>query len=128
MKKVLYVSYFKSPKVDGMKLVELQKEGYELLSIARGTPPYYRGKSLICAMPTWSLINRFRGNLMSNEEYSYCYYQELMSRQNSIKEHLNDLDSGKAYIYLCHCGPTKFCHRHLWANFLNKLGYEVKEL
>ena len=52
---------------------------------------------------------------------------ELNSKH--VIEHLNFLTGGLEPILMCNCAKTKFCHRHLVADWLEKeSGLIVKEL
>ena len=37
------------------------------------------------------------------------------------------LSGGRDIVLVCYEGPSKFCHRHLVAEWLNKYGYDVEE-
>ena len=121
----LYTSYFSCPKIKQRDI----PEGYELISIAQGTPPWFDSiNKLDCAKPRWELINGIRGGTLSESDFMTLYLSELMKKNTEIQQHLNEIKNGKRFIYLCHERSDAFCHRHIWAKVLIKLGCEVKEL
>lgn len=102
--------------------------GYKLLSISVGTPPFYEGESLDCAKPRWSLVHSYKNGFIDEQEYEVLYFTDFQNRAVLIEEHINEIRNGGKFIYLCYCKKDGFCHRHLWAKFLNKLGIECEEL
>ncbi len=48
---------------------------------------------------------------------------------NNVLEHINLLTAGLEPILMCNCAKTKFCHRHLVADWLeSNTGIIIKEL
>ena len=80
--------------------------------------------------PNWRLWNDFKKKKIS-EEYFIREYKEMLGHLNSkhVLEHLNLLTGGVEPILMCSCAKTKFCHRHLVADWLEKeRGIIIKEL
>lgn len=120
----MYTSYFGSNKIKTGTI----PSGYELVSISKGTPPYYKGGTLDCAKPSWNLVHSFKNGDINEAEYRDIYFRQLSMDKDALIQHINDINNGGKFIYLCYCGKTGFCHRHLWAEFLNKLGIACEEL
>ena len=57
-------------------------------------------------------------------------YKEQLSELNpkNVFEHLMLLTGNEEPVLMCHCAKTKFCHRHLVADWLEEnLKIEIKE-
>lgn len=120
----MYTSYFNSPRLKSGNI----PNGYKVISIAKGTPPYFDGECLECVKPSWDLVNSYKSHEIDNETYTKIYFRELSGKISSLSKHIEEIKDGGKFIYLCHCGKDRFCHRHLWAEFLNKVGIKCEEL
>lgn len=94
------------------------------VSIARGTPHWFKRETYPDLFPTWTMINLHKKRLMFDKEYTDLYYNIL-----------NNLDAEKVYkeldnkVLLCWCAKDKFCHRRIVAEWLEeKLNIKVTEL
>ena len=79
--------------------------------------------------PSWDLLNKFRQELITEEDYVRIYNEQL-SKLNAkvIYSRLMQMTGGKEPILMCHCGKEYFCHRHLVAEWFKKeLGISVTE-
>ena len=93
------------------------------VSIARGEPDYYDGKSYKQLAPSWGMIHKFR---KGNKEFYNSEYVKILA----------DLDPekvvegvGENAILLCWEKPPDICHRRWVAKWLEEnLGIEVPEL
>lgn len=104
-------SYFGSKKWHGLNAV----------SVARGEPEWFKGRSYKALAPSWELIRRKDTNV-----YTVRYKAEVLSRLDPEKVYK---DLGPDAILLCWERPGEFCHRRLVAEWLEKtLGIEVLEL
>ena len=56
------------------------------------------------------------------------YIEGLSKHSEDIQNLVDDINSGGKYVFKCHCGPGKFCHRFIWKEFLELIGIEVREL
>ena len=66
-----------------------------------------------------------------SEEKFIIEYNNMLNDLNSknVLEHLNFLTAGVEPILMCKCGKTKFCHRHLVAEWLEReSGIIIQEL
>ena len=80
--------------------------------------------------PNWRLWNDFKKKKISEKKF-IIEYQSMLNELNSkhVIEHLNFLTGGLEPILMCNCAKTKFCHRHLVADWLEQeSGLIIKEL
>lgn len=74
-------------------------------------------------MPTSKLLWDYKQGVVNQEGYTEQYNAQLaLLDPHKIAEEIGD-----NAILLCFEGPSKFCHRHLVAAWLNKHGYNVTE-
>lgn len=91
-------------------------------SVANSTPKGLEMESLPMFTPDWDrLVKPYKSNLISEEDYTRIYTEQL----NSVpKEHINKiLDEISKYdevVLFCWEGSDKFCHRHILLNFLSE--------
>lgn len=96
----------------------------DLVSIARGTPEGFKGRTMIQLMPTVNLLWRLKNNLCTEDEFTKEFTQQL----SSLDVHAIAKELGPNAIMICFEGKGKFCHRHLVAKWLQSNGYSVTEL
>ena len=117
---MIYTSYFSSKKYnkeDGISIARYNKfwdgESYPLL---------YPSASLL----TWwkSLTKKQQSNIWLRDQYEQAYFAETL---NKLDPHIVAAElEGK--VLLCYEKSEDFCHRHIVAEWLERYGYEVKEL
>lgn len=99
---------------------ELQKEGYMLVSVSRGTPGWFRGcYKLSDVAPTWAMVK-----MTSAEKYDEAY-----------RKILDSLDAKKIYeslpekcALLCYEKYPDWCHRRMLAEWMEEeIGIEITE-
>ena len=94
------------------------------ISIARGVPGWFIGLSYHPLNPTISLLEEYKRNQISWEDYQYVYQRDV----------LRELDPWRvAYILgdeaILLCWETSgFCHRHLVADWMRNAGIDIEEL
>ena len=75
------------------------------------------------AVPDWAFIVKpYKDGVISKEEYTERYLQQLDKFSENIigvVKYFNE--SGKDYILLCYEKPGDFCHRHILADYINKI-------
>ncbi|MDA7730894.1 DUF488 domain-containing protein [Flavobacteriaceae bacterium] len=80
--------------------------------------------------PNFRLLDNFKKKKISEEKF-IVKYNEMLSEldPNNVLEHINLLTAGLEPILMCNCAKTKFCHRHLVADWLeSNTGIIIKEL
>jgi len=93
------------------------------VAISRSVPKGWPGKRYLKLAPQWDWLK------LPEEQYLEKY-SKLLDGLNA-QEVYNDLVElgGEDVVLLCWEGPTKFCHRHLVAEWLNEnLNIEVVEV
>ncbi len=97
------------------------------ISVCRRPPKGYTGLEYKVLAPSTKLLSEWhRNNNESN--YRFEFARQLVSLDVSrILDVLNYMSDGHDVVLVCYEGPSKFCHRHLIAEWLNKHGYDVKE-
>ena len=109
----LYTSYF------GKRL-----KSDRLVSIARGTPTWFKGKTVLSVAPSWDLVTGIKSGTITAEEYADAYFKQL----DKLGEEKILLMFEDGDILLCYEKPEDFCHRHLLAKWLNDRGHSVTEI
>tara|TARA_B100000768_G_scaffold69069_1_gene66477 strand:+ start:276 stop:620 length:345 start_codon:yes stop_codon:yes gene_type:complete len=79
--------------------------------------------------PNYKLINSFKKKLISEDKFIVLYKEQLSElNPKNVIEHLNFITGDFEPVLMCHCAKTKFCHRHLVADWLEKeLGVNIVE-
>jgi len=79
--------------------------------------------------PYWKILDKFEKKVISEQKFILAYKEQLNElNPSSVVEHLNLLTAGEEPVLMCHCSKTKFCHRHLLADWLEtQLGIHIKE-
>ena len=110
------------------------KEGLVPVSIALYKPktcPFFEYPALA---PTRQILTEWKSGPYAGVEEHYIkrYKEEVLSKLNP-KKVVKDLmklckvDDPKKIILLCYEAPTKFCHRHIVADWLTEHGFETIE-
>lgn len=95
------------------------------VSIARGAPKWYRGKTILKLAPSWDIVMKHKNGLITDAEYTTRYYNEVLNNIDPQKVY----DYLKGHILLCWEKSGDFCHRRIVAEWIeNKLGIEVREI
>ena len=99
-------------------------KGENGVSIAQGTPKWFKGKLYLPLCPPWDLIKKVKedGDI---EYYTQEYYKRVLSKLDPVKVY-NDL--GEDAVLLCWEKSGEFCHRYIVAVWLEKhLGVKIEE-
>ena len=80
--------------------------------------------------PNWRLWDNFKKKKISEDKFIIEYNNMLKDlTPKHVLEHLNFLTGGIEPILMCKPAKTKFCHRHLVADWLeNETGIIIDEL
>lgn len=94
-----------------------------LIGIAGKLPSFLNSNNIIHMKelaPSWSIFSEYKKD--NNEQrYAERFYLEILSQKNPM-EILTKINScGSNSILLCYESPSNFCHRHLVAEWLNRL-------
>lgn len=80
--------------------------------------------------PNFRLLDNFKKKKISEEKFIIEYNDMLLElNANNVLEHINSLTGSTEPVLMCNCAKTKFCHRHLVAEWLeSNTGIIIKEL
>jgi len=98
------------------------------VAITRRKPSWFKGRHEPRLAPSTELLEAWLGTDMTKSEYAIRFQKQLdaltpLQIEDITREALKDGD-----ILVCYEKPDKFCHRHLVAEFLRKLGHTVNEM
>lgn len=103
-----------------------------LVNIAVGHARYFPHAVLDLpeVYPNWdTMVKPYKDGQLTAKQYTDLYREQLNTLdRNKILVKLREFSyrhSDRDIILLCHCGTNKFCHRHLFAEWLD---CSVKEL
>lgn len=98
------------------------------VSIALMPPDWYKGKEYRKLAPPKYLLNDYKYNGLSKEDYREIYYADVLSRLNPCSV-IHDLSTlGDDVILLCWESASEFCHRFLVTEWLNQqLELDIEE-
>lgn len=115
----IYTSYFANLKNIPDNIIPI--------SVCRRSPKGYSGLEYKILAPSSVLLSEWHRN-HNEDDYRFNFAKQLASLDASkILDVLNYMSNGHDIVLVCYEGPSKFCHRHLIAKWLNKHGYDVKE-
>ena len=94
------------------------------VSIAIGTPKWFKGETFPELFPSWDLVNYYK---RTGDEVGYRerYYEEVLYKLNPTEVY----DKLKDKVILCWETSDKFCHRHIVSEWIyEELGIIVNEV
>ena len=112
--------------------VDYKQKGKELVLNTTAT----RGKGLgKLFAPTWDLVDNYKKGLMTWEEYTRFYTEEMRFSYMQNQAGFEQVCEAGEVVLLCFCGNRskngRKCHRYLLADLLEKvakrMGIEVKQ-
>ena len=68
--------------------------------------------------PTWDLILNVRNCKITHEQYTKGYLALLKQRNLNPQQIANMFEQGT--IFLCYEAPDDFCHRHIFAEWMEQ--------
>lgn len=117
---MLYTSYFSKWKGNKSPDVVLMATTYY--------KPYWFGGEWFSEMaPSAELVQSYKRGEVTPEQYTEIYLKQLESNQEAILSRIQSFDPQKDYILLCFEGPGRFCHRHVFADWVTTKGYPCEE-
>lgn len=114
----IYTSYFAA-------MSKLEKDGLQVISIARWQPKWYKGPTMLNVAPQPYMLT----DKITREQY-INYYKQILARQDvrQVIKSIEMFSGGKDVALLCYEKPGDFCHRHLLAEWIiQQCGIEVTE-
>ena len=115
----IYTSYFANFKNIPDNIVPI--------SICRRSPKGYDGIEYKLLAPSSALLSEWRKH-HDEAEYKFKFSKQLVSLNAlEIIVALGHMSCGRDVVLVCYEETSKFCHRHIVAEWLNKHGYEVTE-
>lgn len=117
----IYTSYFAIANKLPKDLVQV--------SISLFPPKHFAGKEYKKIAPTQKILFDWK-RLADKERYIREYQRDVLSKLYEVKvyKELEKLGQGKDVVLLCYEKSEDFCHRHLFAEWMSKKGYEVIEI
>ncbi len=71
--------------------------------------------------PNYKLLNDFKKKKIDEEKFVSLYNEQLDELiPKNVLDHLESITGIHEPVIMCHCAKTKFCHRHLVADWLEK--------
>lgn len=120
----IYTSYYNRAKA-------LDPNRWEFVQISNSKPTWweYATTKLDAVIPPWNIVSDYKAGRITWAKYTdeYNYYLNNEDMEDAIGT-IEKLAEAKNVVLLCWEDPTNKCHRHLFADYMNKLGIEVKEL
>tara|TARA_A100000164_G_scaffold323383_1_gene307177 strand:- start:37 stop:465 length:429 start_codon:yes stop_codon:yes gene_type:complete len=102
--------------------------GYVSISLypSKNKNVLYEFKSLA---PNWKLLEKFKSKQLSDSDFEKEYLEQLNNLDaKTIFEQINFLTGDKEPILMTNGNKTSFCHRHIFARWLEeKLEVEIEE-
>ena len=102
--------------------------GYVSISLypSKNKNVLYEFKSLA---PNWKLLEKFKSKQLSESDFEKEYLEQLNNLDaKTIFEQINFLTGDKEPILMTNGNKTSFCHRHIFARWLEeKLEVEIEE-
>jgi len=98
------------------------------VAISIWPPSGFVGKKFQLIAPTREMLLDYK-RTGDEEQYKKLYWYDVLRQYNpdDLAAELNKLTGGKDCVLLCF-EKTGFCHRHLFATWMNKNGYNITEL
>lgn len=93
------------------------------ISIAVSSPKDYKGTTFSMLVPPSRLVWGYKQLTITTEQYIEEYNKQLSKLNVKIVGGLC-----QRVVLLCWERPESFCHRHLVSEWLNKNGFECKEV
>lgn len=84
-----------------------------------------RGLGRTFAPPSWDMVLGVKRGTVSELHYRDWYLNVLRTSYRTQPRAWQQLLALPKVVLLCYCRPGTFCHRHLLADVLGKLGAEL---
>ena len=121
---MVFTSYFANIP----KLIEAGFDpATELCGIVRKRPFWLRRevRNVPALAPSEWLLETYKAGKIDESVYTACYRGGL--EKLNVKDTIATIKSIGLKVFLCYEAPDKFCHRHLFADWLTAGGLDCKE-
>lgn len=115
----VYTSYFAN--------IRNMPSDIEPIAISLYTPQFYQGKKALEFAPSKEILNLYKNMEIGDFEYRQMYLDLLLSRYDLFDKWISYFKENKVAL-VCYEGRGKFCHRHILAELLTELGFDIEEL
>lgn len=85
-----------------------------------------RGLGRTFAPTAWNMVLGVKRGEVSEAQYREWYLDVLRASYRAQQPAWQQLLRQQRIVLLCYCRPDEFCHRHMLADVLSKLGAEAK--
>lgn len=99
------------------------------VAISRTVPSWYGGYRWLRLAPSQSILSDYH-KFRNKDRYKKRFTDEILDLidPGTLRTEIeNFIQPGCTIVLVCYERPPKFCHRHLVADWLRGLGYEVEE-
>lgn len=98
------------------------------VSISKGIPSWYIGKSYNRLAPLWETVKRYKDG-GSWENYIEEYYRTILNKldPHDVFKELMNMSNDHSVVLLCYEKSCDNCHRHLVADWFMKAGIACEE-
>lgn len=86
------------------------------IAISRKAPDWFEGRVMTRFAPTWEMIFGVRKGHLTHEQYTKQYLQILYAHPFDLMQFLDSLPDPT--YFLCYEAPGEFCHRHIFAEWV----------
>lgn len=98
---------------------------YAVVAISTSVPKWFpvRIQRLRELTPDWSIVEGVHNGTITEEEYTRVYNEKLATLDKKLiqkeLELISAANDNKDVVLCCYESPSKFCHRHLVAKWLD---------
>lgn len=71
-------------------------------------------------LPSWDIVDKYKKGLLTEEEFTSLYREEIMSKWSFVKAWMMDLTADDEITMCCWEHEGEFCHRRLVAKMIRK--------
>lgn len=116
----IYTSYFAK--------IRKFPENIMPIAICRMPPAGYTGVVYKALAPSYDILFQYKAN-PDEKLYTERYNKEILDKIDlkSVIEELERISHGKDIALICFEKSSDFCHRHIVADKLKAMGYDVTE-
>lgn len=98
-------------------------------AISAKPPEWYTGAHITGLAPSWDILNKYRRSEIDEDGYATLYiaHIEQFCTPQSLFDRYKMFNENK--FFLCYERPDEFCHRHVFAKWMNdaNVGVRVEE-